>query len=69
VPPGRYTVKGLSHDGLHALYAGSFASLAIRLGLPRMARVPSTATTPPEAVAFGPGNWRPRLSMAKPVPT
>ncbi len=26
VPPGNYTVKGLTHDGLHLKYAGSFAS-------------------------------------------
>lgn len=26
VPPGAYTVRGLSHDGLHLTYEGSFAS-------------------------------------------
>jgi hypothetical protein len=57
VAPGRYTVKGLSHDGLHLTYEGSFASPA---------DPPWTTAdgkggyygdhTPPEAVAFGTGD-------------
>lgn len=56
VSPGHYTVKGLSHDSLHVLYAGSFASPAN----PPWNTADGKGSyygdhTPPEAVAFGPG--------------
>lgn len=55
VAPGTYTVKGLSHDGLHLSYEGSFASP----GNPPWVTADGTGGyyadhTPPEAVAFGP---------------
>lgn len=57
VPPGRYAVKGLHHDGLHLAYAGSFASP----GDPPWNTADGKGAyygdhTPPEAVAFGPGD-------------
>ena len=57
VQPGTYTVKGLSHDGLHLTYEGSFASP----GNPPWSTADGTGAyygdhTPPEAVAFGPGD-------------
>ncbi len=56
VAPGRYTVKGLSHDGLHVLYAGRFASP----GNPPWNTADGKGAyygdhTAPEAVTFGPG--------------
>ena len=56
VPPGAYTVKGLNHDGLHLTYEGSFASP----GNPGWNTADGKGAyygdhTPPEAVAFGPG--------------
>jgi sugar lactone lactonase YvrE len=56
VAPGDYQVKGLSHDGLHLKYAGSFASP----GDPPWSTGDNKGAyygdhTPPEAVAFGPG--------------
>ena len=56
VAPGSYTVKGLSHDGLHLTYEGSFASPAD----PPWNTADGKGSyygdhTPPEAVAFGPG--------------
>lgn len=57
VAPGKYTVKGLSHDGLHLAYEGSFASP----GDPPWNTADGKGAyygdhTPPEAVAFGPGD-------------
>lgn len=56
VVPGHYTVKGLSHDELHVTYAGHFASP----GNPPWDTADGKGAfygdhTPPEAVAFGPG--------------
>ncbi|MBA3685223.1 MAG: hypothetical protein H0W72_08285, partial [Planctomycetes bacterium] len=56
VEPGSYTVKGLSHDGLHLTYEGSFASP----GNPPWNTADGKGAfygdhTPPEAIAFGPG--------------
>lgn len=57
IAPGRYTVKGLHHDGLHLTYEGHFASL----GDPPWSTADGKGGyygdhTPPEAVAFGPGD-------------
>jgi sugar lactone lactonase YvrE len=57
IPPGSYTVKGLSHDGLHLTYEDSFASP----GHPPWNTADGRGAyygdhTPPEAVAFGPGD-------------
>ena len=56
VPPGEYRVKGLSHDGLHVQYAGSFASPAN----PPWSTADGKGAfygdhTAPEAAIFGPG--------------
>ncbi len=57
VPPGRYIVRGLRHDGLHLTYESSFASP----GNPPWNTADGKGAfygdhTPPEAVAFGPGD-------------
>lgn len=54
VPPGNYTVKGLSHDGLHLKYAGSFANP----GVPAWDTADNKGAfyadhTPPQAAAAG----------------